>query len=40
MCHEVHTKFHEDGTGAQAILKFCLRNVRGCNGGITDGRDL
>jgi hypothetical protein len=24
------------GTGVQAILKFCLRNLRGCNVGITD----
>jgi hypothetical protein len=26
--------------GVQAILRFCLRNLRGCNVGITDGRDL
>jgi hypothetical protein len=24
----------------QAILRFYLRNLRGCNTGITDGRDL
>jgi hypothetical protein len=28
------------GTGVQAILRFFLRNLRGCNVGITDGRDL
>jgi hypothetical protein len=28
------------GTGIQAILRFCLRNSRGCNAGITDGRDV
>jgi hypothetical protein len=27
-------------TGAQAILKFCLRYFRGCNVGIIDGSDL
>jgi hypothetical protein len=28
------------GTGVQAILRFCLSNLNGCNVGITDGRDL
>jgi hypothetical protein len=28
------------GTGIQAILRFFLRHLRGCNVGITDGRDL
>jgi hypothetical protein len=28
------------GTGVQAILGFCLRNLRGCNVDITDGRDF
>jgi hypothetical protein len=28
-----------NGAGAQAILRFCLRNLRGCNVGITDERD-
>jgi hypothetical protein len=32
--------FMKIGTGGQAILKFCLRNLRSCNVGITDGRDL
>jgi uncharacterized protein YraI len=27
-------------TGLQATLRFCLRNLKGCNVGITDGRDL
>jgi hypothetical protein len=27
-------------TGLQAILRFCVRNLTGCNVGITDGRDL
>jgi hypothetical protein len=27
-------------TGVQAIFRFCLKNLRGCNVGITDGRDL
>jgi hypothetical protein len=25
------------GTGVQAILRFRLRNMKGCNVGITDG---
>jgi hypothetical protein len=28
------------GIGVQAILKCCLRNLRGCSVGITGGRDL
>jgi hypothetical protein len=32
--------FMKIGTGVQAVLKLCLRNLRGCNVGITDGRDL
>jgi hypothetical protein len=32
--------FMNIGTGAQGILRFCLRNFRGCSGGVTDGRDL
>jgi hypothetical protein len=28
------------GTGVQAILRLCLSNLRGCNVGIADGRDL
>jgi hypothetical protein len=29
--------FMNIGTGVQAILRFCLRNVKGCNVGITEG---
>jgi hypothetical protein len=32
--------FMKIGTGVQAVLKFCLRNLRGCNVGVTYGRDL
>jgi hypothetical protein len=28
------------GTGIQAILRISLRNLRGCDVGITDGRDI
>jgi hypothetical protein len=28
------------GLGFQAVLRFSLRNLRGCNVGITDVRDL
>jgi hypothetical protein len=28
------------GTGVQAILRIPLRNLKGCNVGINDGRDL
>jgi hypothetical protein len=38
MWHDIYTKFHEyTGKGVQAILRFLLRNMRGCNAGITDG---
>jgi hypothetical protein len=32
--------FMKIGTGVQAILRFGLRNFRGCDVGITDGRDV
>jgi hypothetical protein len=32
--------FRKIGTGIQAILRFCLRNLRSCNVGISDGKDL
>jgi hypothetical protein len=32
--------FMEIGTGIQAILRFCLRNLRGCDVGITNGKVL
>jgi uncharacterized protein YraI len=28
------------GTGVQAILRFCLRNLKGCNVGISDEKEL
>jgi hypothetical protein len=28
------------GTEVQAILRFCLRNLKSCNVGIADGSDL
>jgi hypothetical protein len=31
--------FIKIGIGLQAILRFCLRNLRGCNVGITDRND-
>jgi hypothetical protein len=31
--------FMMSGTGARSILRFYLKNLRGCNIGITDGRD-
>jgi hypothetical protein len=32
--------FIKIGTGIQAILSFCLGNLRGCRVDITDGMDL
>jgi hypothetical protein len=32
--------FMKIGTGVQAILMFCFRNLIGCNVGFTEGRDL
>jgi hypothetical protein len=32
--------FMKIGTGIQAILRFYLSNVKGCNVRVTDGRDL
>jgi hypothetical protein len=34
------SNFMKIGTGVQAILRFCLRNFRDCNVGITDGSDF
>jgi hypothetical protein len=34
------SSFMKTSTGVQAILRFCLRNVRGCNVSVTDGKDL
>jgi hypothetical protein len=33
-------RFMKIGTGVQTTLRFCLRNLRGCDVGITDGSDL
>jgi hypothetical protein len=32
--------FMKNGTDVEPILRFCLRNLRGCKAGSTDGRDL
>jgi hypothetical protein len=32
--------FMKIGAGVQAVLRFYLRKMRGCNVGITDGRYL
>jgi hypothetical protein len=32
--------FMKIGTGVQAVLRFSLRNLRGCNVVITKGRDF
>jgi hypothetical protein len=32
--------FMKIGTGVQAILRLFLRNLRGCNIGITEGRNF
>jgi hypothetical protein len=42
-CGMIYTylpSFMKIGTRIQVILRFCLRNLRGCNVGISDGRDL
>jgi hypothetical protein len=39
MLYEIHTKFHEDCIGVQAILRFGLSNLNICNVGITEGND-
>jgi hypothetical protein len=39
--HDIYIPvFMKIGRGFQAILRFGLRNSRGCNVCITDGRDL
>jgi hypothetical protein len=32
--------FMKNGADVQAILRFCFRNVRGCNVVISQGRDF
>jgi hypothetical protein len=40
-CGMIYLKsFMMIATGIQAILRFCLRNLTGCNAGITDERDF
>jgi hypothetical protein len=40
-CGMINTpSFMKIGAVLQAILRFGLRNLRGCNVGIIDGRDL
>jgi hypothetical protein len=40
-CHMIYLpSFMKTGTGVQAILRFYLRNLRGRDVGITNGRDL
>jgi hypothetical protein len=33
------TSFMKIDAGVQAIIRFCFRNLRGCNVGITDGKE-
>jgi hypothetical protein len=40
-CGMIYTHiFIKIGAGVQVILRFGLRNSRGCNAGITDGWEL
>jgi hypothetical protein len=32
--------FMKIDAGVQAILRVCLKNLRGCNVGVTNGRNL
>jgi hypothetical protein len=32
--------FMKIGAGVQTILRFCPRNLRGSNAGVTDGKEL
>jgi hypothetical protein len=32
--------FMKTGSSVQVMLWFCLRNMRGCNVGVTDGKGL
>jgi hypothetical protein len=34
------SNFIKTGTGVQEVLRFCLKNLRGCSVGITDEKDL
>jgi hypothetical protein len=37
--HVYILSFRKTGTGAQAILMFCLKNLRDCSIRVTDGRN-
>jgi hypothetical protein len=39
MWYDIRTKFHKDWYRRSSNFKFCLRNLRGCNVGITDRKD-
>jgi hypothetical protein len=40
-CNMIYVQsFMKICAGTQAILRFCLRNLRGCDVGITDGKDF
>jgi hypothetical protein len=40
-CYMIYVpSFVKIGTGVQTILRFCPKNLRGCNIGITDGRNF
>jgi hypothetical protein len=32
--------FMKDSSDFKALLRFCHRNLKGCNASITDGRNL
>jgi hypothetical protein len=40
-CYMIYLpRFVEIGTGVKTILRFFHSNLKGCNSGITDDRDL
>jgi hypothetical protein len=36
----IFSSFMKTGTDVQEVLRFYITNFRGCNVGITDGREL
>jgi hypothetical protein len=38
--HDICSKFNENLYWCSTNIKFCLRNVKGCNVDATDGSDL
>jgi hypothetical protein len=38
--HDIHAKFHEISIDVEGILRFSFSNLKYCNVGITNGRDL